>query len=71
MEVFLSALPEEQDFLLPYFRWLASRPRAEGHGWSLDATGRKNFADICGPFTVAHWTDDAAREVRIVEIIRT
>jgi hypothetical protein len=56
---------EEQDFLL------AARPHSEGGAWRLDDAGRKNFADTTGPFTVVHWTDHAAREVRIVEFMRS
>jgi hypothetical protein len=62
---------EEQDFLLAYFRLLASRPHSEGAAWRFDDTGRKNFADTAGPFTVVHWTDHALREVRIVEFMRS
>lgn len=61
----------EQDYLLSYFRLLASQPHTEGEAWCIDDAGRKNFADTCGPFTVAHWTDHAAREVRIVEFKRS
>ena len=61
---------EEQDYLLAYFRLLAARPHSEGAIWRLDETGRKNFADTSGPFTVVHWTDHALREVRIGEFLR-
>jgi len=71
VEALLFVSDEEQDYLLAYFRLLASRPYSDGPVWRLDETGRKNFADISGPFTVVHWTDHALREVRIVEFMRS
>jgi hypothetical protein len=71
VETFFTASEEERDLLIAYFRWLAAHPQAEGHAWAIDAAGRKNFADVCGPFTVAHWTDHAVGEVRIVEFFRS
>lgn len=62
---------EELDFLVAYFRLLAARPHSEGAAWRIDEAGRKNFADIAGPFTVVHWADHAVREVRIVEFLRS
>ncbi len=62
---------EEQDFLVAYFRLLTAQPYAEGAAWCTDDTGRKNFADTVGQFTVVHWVDHAAREVRIVEFNRS
>jgi len=71
MEAFRFLGEEEQDFLVAYFRLLASRPHTEGAAWRLDDAGRKNFADTAGPFTVVHWTDHAGCEVRIVEFMRS
>ena len=71
MEALLFVSDEEQDFLVAYFRLLASRPHAEGAAWCLDDTGRKNFADTTGPFTVVHWADHAVREMRMVEFMRS
>ena len=36
MEALLFLSDEEQDFLVAYFRLLASRPHAEGAAWRLD-----------------------------------
>jgi hypothetical protein len=71
VEYLLSFTEEEQDFLLAYFRLLASQPHTESSAWCIDDTVRKNFADTSGPFTVVHWVDHAAREVRIIEFKRS
>jgi len=65
-----SVTEEEQDFLLAYFRLLAANPQTESDCWQIDDAGRKNFAETCGAFTVVHWTDHTAGEVRIVEFRR-
>ena len=70
MEALRFLSEEEQDFRVAYFRLLAARPQTEGAAWRLDDTGRKNFADTAGPFTVVHWADHAVRELRIVEFRR-
>lgn len=71
VEALLFVSEPEQDLLLAYFRLLASEPHSEGDIWCLDDTGRKNFANTSGPFTVSHWTDHAVKEVRIVEFRRS
>ncbi len=71
MEALRFVSEEEQDFLVAYFRLLASRPHTEGAAWRLDVAGRKYFADSTGPFTVVLWADQALREVRIVEFMRS
>ena len=68
---FFVQLPEEEgELLCSYFRWLAAHPQSEGDGWHQDTTGRTNYASLCGPFLVVHWTDHAVREVRIVQLMR-
>jgi hypothetical protein len=71
MEALRFVSDEEQDFLVAYFRLLASRPHMEGAACRLDDSGRMNFADTTGPFTVVHWSDHAVREVPIVEFMRS
>jgi hypothetical protein len=71
VEALLFVDAEEQDFLVSYFRLLGSRPHQEQDYWCIDESGRKNFAATCGPFTVVHWADHAAREMRIVEFRRS
>ena len=71
MEALRFVSDEEQDFLVAYFRLLASRPYSEGAAWRLDDTGRKNCADTTGPFTVVPWADHAMCEMRIVEFMRS
>lgn len=70
VEALLFVNDEEQDVLVAYFRLLASQPHTEGEIWCIDEAGRKNFANTSGPFTIAHWTDHAAKEVRIAEFRR-
>ena len=71
VEALMFVTEAEQDFLVAYFRPLASQPHTGGDAWCIDSAGRKNFAHTSGPFTVAHWTDHAAKEVRIVEFKRS
>jgi len=69
VELFVALPEDEQDLLLAYFRWLAAHPEIKGDGWHKDVTGRVNYASLCGPYIVVHWSDDAVREVRIVEFV--
>ncbi|MSU65912.1 MAG: hypothetical protein EXS38_07380 [Opitutus sp.] len=69
-ESFVQLDPEERDLVQAYFRWIASNPRTTGQGFYTDSTGRLNYASLCGPFLIVHWTDDAVREVRIVQLRR-
>ena len=69
-EFFVQLPDEEGELLCSYFRWLAAHPETEGEGWHQDTTGRMNYANFCGPLLVVHWTDHAAKEVRIVQLIR-
>ena len=69
-EAFVQLPEDEADLLHSFFRWLAAHPGNTGDGSQTDAVGRTNYASLCGPFLVVHWTDDATREVRVVQIIR-
>jgi hypothetical protein len=69
-EFFVQLPEEEAELLCAYFRWLSAHPESEGDGWHQDTTGRTNYASLCGPLLVVHWTDHAVREVRIVQLIR-
>ncbi|HEY1111277.1 MAG TPA: hypothetical protein VGE76_21650 [Opitutaceae bacterium] len=60
----------ERDLAGSYFRWLAANPNSKGSGFHDDSTGRPNYASLCGPFLIVHWTDHAMREVRLVKIYR-
>jgi hypothetical protein len=67
-EAFVQMADEEWELAHSYFRWLAVNPQATGQGFHNDATGRPNYASLCGPFLIVHWTDHAVCEVRIVQI---
>ena len=67
-EAFVQLAEEERELAHSYFRWLATQPLARGQGFHNDSTGRPNYASLCGPFLIVHWTDHAVLEVRIVQI---
>ena len=70
-EAFVHHADEEADLALSFFRWLAANPHSTGGAFHNDATGRPNYASLCGPFLIVHWTDHAAKEVRIVQLLRS
>ena len=67
-EAFVQLGDEDWELAHSYFRWLAAHPHSTGQGSHHDATGRPNYASLCGPFLIVHWADHAVREVRIVQI---
>lgn len=67
-ESFAGLSAEDQELAQSFFRWLARNPALPGQDSYKDATGRVNQVSLCGPFLIAHWTDDAAAEVRIVQL---
>jgi hypothetical protein len=69
-ESFVQSADEERELAHSYFRWLATQPHMIGQGFHDDATGRPNYASLCGPFLIVHWSDHTVLEVRIVQIRR-
>ena len=68
-EAFVQLADEEWELAHSYFRWLAAHPHTTGQGAHDDASGRTNYASLCGPFLIVHWSDHAGREVRIVQLL--
>jgi hypothetical protein len=68
-EAFILLPDDDADLVRSFFRWLASHPHDTGRGFHADATGRPNYASLCGPILIVHWTDHGAREVRVVSLL--
>ena len=69
-EAFAQRDEEERELAHSYFRLPATQPHHTGQGSHPDATGRPNYASLCGPFMIVHGADHAVREVRVVQIRR-
>lgn len=69
-EAFVQMPDEDAVLVRSFLRWLAAHPHDTGRGFHSDTTGRPNYASLCGPLLVVHWTDHASREVRIVSLLR-
>ena len=69
-EQFASLRDSEGDLLAAFFVWLTDRPFDDSEYQVTDDDGRINCGHLCGTFVVVAWTDHAAKEVRIVQIIR-
>lgn len=67
-EAFVQLTEEERELAHAFFRWLASHPHSTGQGFHTDSSGRPNYAAVCGPLLIVHWTDQAVKEVRVVRI---
>jgi hypothetical protein len=48
---------------------LAVDPLKSGDYTELDETGRSIQIKVIGRFAVAYWSDQAVREIRIVEVV--
>jgi hypothetical protein len=70
-ESFVRIADEDPELVHAFFQWLAANPHTTGRGFHNDKAGRPNYASLCGPFIVVHWTDHAAKEVRSVQILRS
>lgn len=66
-ETFIKLNDDDRALAHSYFRWLTKHPHAVGAGSVTDTAGRINYGSLCGPFFIVHWTDHAAREIRIVQ----
>jgi hypothetical protein len=54
--------------LLRCFDALARNPGGHGFEQVTDDTGRKNLVTYTDHFRIVHWTDHAAKEIRITDI---
>lgn len=70
MAAFHSARKSERKQLIEFFEQLAKHPATESTWTVKDSAGRVNFQAQAGRFLVTYWPDHAAREVRIVKIVR-
>lgn len=70
MAVFHSARKSERKVLLDFFDRLARTPSTQSDWVVRDSTGRANYQMAVGRFLVTFWTDDSAREIRVVRIDR-
>ena len=69
-EHFAAIRESDGDLLAAFFGWLADRPFDTSDYTVTDLDGRAHYGHPCGPYIIVAWTDHAAKEVRIAQIIR-